>query len=111
MTEVSPELQDALQRMFDSAFGREPRWRYFQRDGGPMFFWSTERYDDDSPHHAGHYVSGVYEPYGPGSRSGKSDRWRLVEDSLSGAALRKDAKARALRLFRAWEAGNSKPWR
>lgn len=111
MTDVSPELVAALNRMVATTLGREPRYRYFQRAGGPMFFWTVERYDADADHeHAGLYVSGVYEPIGRGSRSGAATRWQMAEDSLSGHRLRKDAKARALRLKRAHDAGDRRPW-
>ncbi len=108
----SPELVRRLTTMLAALEGREPRWRYFQRHGGPMFFWTVERYDSDASHeHAGRYVSGVYEPVGRGARSGRATSFRLAEVSLGAHALRRDAKARALRLQRAWEAGEARPWR
>jgi hypothetical protein len=98
--EVSPELRAALNRMWAQTVGRAPRYRYFGKAGGPMFFWTTERYDDDAPQHAGQYVSGIYKAVGPGSRSGKAKRWELDQATVGGHTLRKDAKARALRLYR-----------
>jgi hypothetical protein len=94
----SPEFQRALNRMLESALGREPRYRYFQRSNGPMFFWTVEKAGD------GRYHSGVYRPYGPGSRSGQATRWKMDDDAYGRHELRKDAKARALRLFREWQA-------
>jgi hypothetical protein len=57
-------------------YGREPRWRYFQHDGGPMFAWTVEPFgtgglfDEPEPTRTGRYASFVYEPIGRGSRSG-----------------------------------------
>jgi hypothetical protein len=111
MTDVSPDLIRRLNAAIAATLGRAPRWRYFQHAGGPMCFWTVERYDDDADHeHAGLYVSGVYEPYGPGSRSGKALTFRIAPGSESGHRLRKDAKARALRLHRAIKAGERRPW-
>ena len=108
----SPEMLRRLNAMLAEFQGREPRWRYFQARGGPMFFWTVERYDADAGHeHAGRYVSGAYEPVGPGARSGRAGSFRLAPDSLSVHALRRDAKARALRLLRAWQTGERRPWR
>lgn len=74
-----------------------PRFRYFQKRNGPMFSWTTERMD-------GYYGSFVHVP------DAKGEWWTIDEDSISAHKLRKDAKARALRLFRAWEAGEEHPW-
>lgn len=77
-----------------------------------MFFWTVERYDADADtRFAGMYVSGAYQPTGAGSRSGRARTWQLVNDSLGGHELRKDAKARAQRLYRAWRDGHPRPWR
>lgn len=101
---MSERLDEAfrahLNAMLTEALGREPRWRYFARGNGPMFYWTTER--DGT----GKYQSGVYRPYGPGSRSDKANRWQIADDEISRHALRKDAKARALRLFREWKAAH-----
>ena len=80
-----------------------PRFRYFQKRNGPMFGWTTERFED-------RYASFVHVPVGPGSRSGKAEEWQLDEDSIAAHELRRDAKARALRLYEAWLAGDPKPW-
>jgi hypothetical protein len=83
---------------------REARWAYWQDKGGPMFVYNTERIhtvDPDDPAN-GKFESGVFEPYGPGSRSGKATRWRKVEAESSLHSLRRDAKARAFRLYQEW---------
>ena len=73
-----------------------PRFRYFQKKNGPMFSWTTEKVED-------RYASFVHVPV--------SDvEWQLDDDSISAHKLRKDAKARALRLYRAWLDGEAKPW-
>jgi len=57
---ASSELARRLNATLAGLGGREPRWRYLQRAGGPMFFWTVERYDADAGHgHAGSCVSGV----------------------------------------------------
>jgi hypothetical protein len=94
-------VRDRLNEHFRAMFGREPRYRYFQKGNGPMFFWTVERYDEGTiGKFAGLYVSGVYRPVGKGSRSGKAETWQLDRDSLSGTPVRREAKARALRLYR-----------
>lgn len=75
-----------------------PRFRYFQKGNGPMFSWTTERFE-------GVFASMIHHPVGTGSRSGKAEEWRLDEESIRPHALRKDAKARALRLYEEWLAG------
>ena len=102
---MSPELDAALKRMVASFNIPEPRYRYFQRRNGPMFVWTVEAYHMpyDNPAE-GKYESLIYEPIGKGSRSGKAKSWQVKDGSRSLHALRKDAKARALRLFREWEA-------
>jgi hypothetical protein len=97
----SAEFLAEFNRILADALPREPRYRYFQRSNGPMFFWTVEKAGD------GRYHSGVYAPVGKGSRSGRATAWRLDDDQYSRHALRKDAKARALRLFREWEATQS----
>lgn len=88
---------EAAQEAFDARFGM-PRFRYFQRHNGPMFSWTVEKIE-------GRYASFVHRPTGKGSRSGKAEIWKLDDDSIRDHALRKDAKARALRLYREWEEG------
>jgi hypothetical protein len=88
---------------------QEARWCYFQKKRGPMFVWTVEpfktRYGDAKAD--GKYESVVYVPYGKGSRSGKAEHWKRDESTASLHALRKDAKARALRLYREWEEAQS----
>lgn len=69
------------------------RWRYFQRGRGPMFAWATTPVE-------GRFGSFVLKPVGAGSRSGKAERWDSVLSTVVEHRRRKDAKARALRLFR-----------
>jgi hypothetical protein len=110
-------LTAQLRERLAEVSGREPRWRYFQRDGGPMFVWTVEPFgsggllDTSDPKRVGRYASLVYEPVGRGSRSGTASTFRLAEESESLHKLRRDAKARALRLFRAWQTGERRPWR
>jgi hypothetical protein len=110
-------LTAQLRERLNELYGREPRWRYFQRDGGPMFAWTVEPFgtgglfDEGDPTRTGRYASFVYEPIGRGSRSGTATTFRLAEHSESLHELRRDAKARALRLSRAWQAGERRPWR
>jgi hypothetical protein len=84
-----------------------PRYRYFQpKPRGPLFGWYTESPTGGA--RAGMYASFVYRPVGKGSRSGKATRWEYVQEAESWHALRKDARARALRLYRAYVAGDTK---
>lgn len=97
---TNAEIAETIQRrvaLFSTT--REPRWRYFRRGDGPLFFWTVEKYDEDAAWMPGMYVSGVYQPV----PRGNGTRVELDESTLSGAKLRKDAKARALRLFNQWE--------
>lgn len=108
-TAASEAVHRRLNAFLEDLYGREPRYRYFQRAGGPMFGWYVESPTEGE--RAGRYASFVYEPVGPGSRSGKATTWRYVPEAESWHDLRRDAKARALRLFREWEAGTARPWR
>ena len=96
-------LQAFLRRMTP----RETRFRYFQKRNGPWFVWTVEPFAlrDESHPANGKYESVVYLPVGKGSRSGKATQWLRDESSASQHTLRKDAKARALKLYREWEAG------
>lgn len=98
---VSAELEQYLHRLLP----REVRHRYFQKRNGPMFIWTVEPFNlrDKEDKANGKYESVVYVPYGKGSRTGKATRWQRDESTASLHALRKDAKARALRLYRKWE--------
>jgi hypothetical protein len=97
---VSPEMLNRLRQFLP----REARWAYWQDKNGPMFVYNTERIHTYDPNDKanGKFESAVFEPYGPGSRSGKATRWRVKDDSRSLHDLRKDAKARAYRLYCEW---------
>jgi len=79
---------------------RRARWAYWQDGNGPMFVYNTERLrlPEGGPCD-GKFESAIFEPYGPGSRSGKATRWRKRAGSSTCHALRRDAKARAWRLY------------
>lgn len=98
--DVSPDVLERLRRLMP----REARWSYWQKGSGPMFVYNTERIHtrDPSDPGDGRFESCVYEPYGPGSRSGKATRWRVRDGSRSLHDLRRDAKARAYRMYQAW---------
>lgn len=105
MTDLSPEFSEEFNRAMARIMGRAPRIRYFQKGNGPMFFWAVEKYDDDAnTRFRGRYVSGVYQPRGRGSRSNKATSWEVDDSTLSGSSLRREAKARALRLYNEWRA-------
>jgi hypothetical protein len=101
---LTPEYEERLKEAMSNLLPREAKWRYFQKRNGPMFVWTIEpfnlRYGGKEQ---GKYESVVYRPYGPGSRRGKAQRWKRDEATASLHALRRDAKARALRLFHEWE--------
>lgn len=101
MTITHTEFRQYLDRMMP----KTARWCYFQKGRGPMFVWTVEpfntRYGDARAD--GKYESVVYVPYGPGSRSGKGENWKRDESTTMLHTLRKDAKARALKLYREWE--------
>lgn len=102
-------VQARLNAMLAAMHGREPRYRYFQAGAGPMFGWYVEAPTEGQ--RAGLYASFAYRPVGPGSRSGKATRWEYVDEAESWHRLRRDARARALRLYREHQAGNSTPWK
>jgi hypothetical protein len=104
----------------------EPKYRYFQKTNGHMYCWTVEKgeYDEcefclgggivliGSPEEeecpackgkgvtGGWYASFIYRATGSGSRTGNAERWDFDEKSLVKHRKRKDAKARALRLYR-----------
>lgn len=103
---LSDEMTAFFNERMQALLPQSARYRYFQRGRGPMFVWTVEPfhlYDDGDVAH-GKYESLVMIPFGPGSKSGKATRWKLDEESSQLHVLRKDAKARALRLFKEWEA-------
>lgn len=83
----------------------DPRFRWFTNPRGPMFCWTTETDSD------GRYLSFAAKQEGSGSRNGMSSLYELAEDSVSRHQLRRDAKARALRMLKLYQAGNPRPWR
>lgn len=96
---VDPEIVARLNAVMAECWPRQPRYRYFQRDGGPMFCWTIEPNPGDDK-----YASFVYKPVGKGARTGRATSWKLVESGkwkIVEHAKRKTAKARALRLYRA----------
>ena len=117
MDELTRLMNETLSRHYqrfhlERGFEMEPdRWRYFKSPDGYMFCWNTTPIehvqsdtgeDDDAvvTRTAKPWMCWVMEPHGPGSRSGKAQRWREREGSRSRFKLRKDAKAEALRLLR-----------
>lgn len=82
-----------LRAMFTT---RDPRYRYWQTPDGRMFLYTTERFSD------GKFGSAVLVPYGPGARSGRRrvSGWRTSREVHH--ARRKDARARAYRLYSDW---------
>lgn len=89
--------------LFRGLMPQSARSAYWQKGNGPMFAYNTERirtWPEDPAN--GKFESAVFEPYGLGSRSGKATRWRKVEGESSLHDLRKDAKARAYRLYEEW---------
>lgn len=92
-------LQAAFERVYESVFGRAPRHTWFQpparEKNGPMFGWLVEPFE-------GKYASLVWTPRGKGSRSNDASMWQLEDELTSIHDRRKDAKARALRLYTAY---------
>lgn len=103
------DVLDRTNEIMRGLLPREARWRYFQKHNGPMFVWTVEpfnlRYGGVGQ---GKYESVVYKPYGPGSRKGRGTRWKRDESTSSLHILRRDAKDRAWRLFKEWEAEHAK---
>jgi hypothetical protein len=107
VSDVSQDVLDRLQRLLP----REARSAYFQRDkGDPFFIYNTERIHTRDPNDVadGKFESAMFVPFGPGSRSGKATKWKVDPESRSLHTLRKDAKARALRLYDEWCAAHPK---
>jgi hypothetical protein len=97
--DVSREIQEAFRRLMPP----EARWSYWQDGNGPMFAYNTEPVNMPGDPVSGKFGSCIYEPYGRGSRTGKATRWRIQKDSTSYHALRRDAKARAYRMYVEWQ--------
>jgi hypothetical protein len=94
-TDAEPDYRERIRQRLEQLYGSPPRYRYFQRGNGPMFFWTVEPVNANGKRR---YQSGVYKPVGKGSRSGKAAVWEIDRDTTSAHKLRKDAKERALRL-------------
>lgn len=77
-----------------------PKYRYYQKDGGHMYCWTVERADQTDDDEQGYYASFIYRAKGKGSRIGKASQWAFDEKTMVRHRKRKDAKARALRLYR-----------
>lgn len=90
--------EEVGRRIYEAVYGRAPRHTWFRqpRDQrwGPMFGWTLEPIE-------GRYGSMVWWPRGRGSRSNRAERWQLVEELTGVHDTRREAKARALRLYRA----------
>ena len=97
MTTADELARERIEAVVARFIGRDPRWRYLQDDAGRMFLWTTERMG------AGKFASAVLIPYGPGSRSGRSNvtRWRTVREVHH--RTRTAAKARARRLWKSYQ--------
>lgn len=116
------ETTERIRRRLTAAGILAPRYRYFQRANGALYCWTVEPdFLDDCPscsgvgydcqecdgsgkdHRPGRgwYYSFIYRPVGPGSRSGNARQWAFNANSVARHRKRKDAKARAKRLFQA----------
>jgi hypothetical protein len=93
MQELNAELNAFMRR--HGVFPEEIPHRYFQKGRGKMFCWTTKPNPGD-----GKYASFIYKPIGKGARSGKAERWELVERLTVEHRTRKAAKARALKMLR-----------
>jgi hypothetical protein len=96
--EVSPELDAAMQRMWAEVFPQPPAHTWYRppraQKNGPLFGWLTEPLE-------GKYGSMVWWPKGKGARSNKATMWELVEDLTAIHDTRREARARATRLYEA----------
>jgi hypothetical protein len=93
------DMDELGQRVFDEVFGRPPAHTWYRpprrEKNGPMFGWLTEPLE-------GRYGSMVWWPRGKGSRSNDASRWELVEGLTAIHDTRREARARATRLYRAY---------
>ena len=91
---IEQAFNDTVRKVFPEFCTRTPSYRYFYHKGNKdMFFWTTEAITHNGKPR---YASGTY-------RYLKTKKqWRLTGERYH--ALRKDAKARALQLFK--EAAN-----
>lgn len=90
MNTTEERLQQLGQEIAMFVNGRQPRYRYWSRDGF-MYCYTTERMAD------GKFSSWVYAPRGKGSRSGDASMWEPTREVHH--STRKAAKARAYRLL------------
>ena len=91
--DVERAFNEIVRDVFPEFCAREPSYRYFSRRGHPndsdMYFWTTESVQRGGKPR---YASGIY-------RHLKTKRqWKLTSERYH--ALRKDAKARALALYK-----------
>ncbi len=102
---MSTTVSEAVLERLRSFMPKEARWAYWQQGSGPMFIYNTERIHTPNPDSLanGKFESAVSVPVGKGSRTGKASEWRVLPESRSLHDLRKDAKARAYRLFEEWK--------
>ena len=116
--DVPQSIQDRLALEFAKMKARHgaemqpDRWVYFEnKQNNTLYCYNTTpiefifgdlegEFEITRPE-KGAWESWVMEPYGKGARTpGKATKWRLRKDSTCRHTLRKDAKARALRLYR-----------
>lgn len=85
--------------IWEEVFGPQPRTSYFRppasERNGPMFGWLTSPLE-------GRWGSFVHVPKGKGSRSNNAELWVLDERLTAIHDTRREAKERALRLYRAY---------
>ena len=106
MTDFEIDFGQYLRRMY----GEQARFTYWQDGDGPMFVYTVEPYNLRYPEGEvaqGKYESVVYLPHG----RGRKRYWKAEADSRSYHALRRDAKARAWKLYQAYKGGNRRPWK
>jgi hypothetical protein len=93
------DLDEIGRRVYEEVFGRAPRSTWFRVPRGAKtevhFSWTTEPLD-------GLYGSFVHVPKGKGSRSRDARLWLLDERLTAVHSTRREARARALRLYRAY---------
>lgn len=98
------ELDVRFHEIMRDLMPQEARSRYYQKKNGPMFFWTTQPFNlyDKTDIAQGKYESVVYRPVGKGAKSGKAQNWKRDESTSKLHTLRKDAKARAYRMYCEW---------
>jgi hypothetical protein len=121
---INEELNEFM-REHDLLPSAPPKHRYYQHGDGNMYCWTVEKgeYDEceecsgqgevvgewdtetcpacgGNGYVGGWYASFTYRAKGKGARSNKASRWIFDEKTLRKHRKRKDAKARALKLYR-----------